>query len=109
MLEDVSDRLKKGLKGWTFKMVGEGAEEKMSSLQGLDLSDTKVTDDGLVHLETLYALQWIDLKYTLVTDAGLEHLAKLTSLQDLYLTGTKVTDEGVKRLQAQLPKCEIHF
>jgi hypothetical protein len=49
----------------------------------------------------------VDLSNTKVTDAGLVHLQGLTKLQELYLSKTNVTDAGVKKLQAELPKCRI--
>jgi hypothetical protein len=79
----------------------------LTSLQSLGLNGTKVTDVGLEHLKGLTSLQLLNLGDTQVTDAGLEHLKGLTNLQTLDLGGTSVTTAGVKDLQAALPKCKI--
>ncbi len=76
-------------------------------LQSLDLESTNVTDAGLEHLSGLTNLQSLDLEGTNVTDVGLEHLKGLANLQSLDLWGTKVTDAGVKTLQQVLPNCKI--
>ena len=49
----------------------------------------------------------VDLSSTRVTDAGLVHLQELPSLEVLDLRVTQVTVTGVKELRAALPKCEI--
>ncbi len=78
-----------------------------TDLQPLHLSYTTVTDAGLVHLKGLTNLQTLRLYNTEVSDAGLVHLKGLTKLQTLDLRETKVTDAAVKKLQADLPKCKI--
>ena len=72
----------------------------LTSLEDLDLSETRVTDAGLEHLSTLTSLRILNLSGTLVTDAGLEYLSTLTSIQDLNLSGTLVTDAGLEHLSA---------
>ena len=52
-------------------------------------------------------LQFLLLSNTNVTDAGLVHMKALTGLRYLNLHSTKVTDAGVKKLEAALPKCKI--
>ncbi len=71
----------------------------LTSLQELILRNTQITDAGLVHLEGLTSLGWLHLYNTKITDAGLVHLQGLTSLQELYLSGTKITDVGLVYLQ----------
>jgi len=67
------------------------------------LSNTQVTDVGLVHLKGLRKLDRLHLTGTQVTDAGLEHLKGLTNLEWLYLRSTQVTDAGVAELKKALP------
>ena len=55
----------------------------MTSLQGLGLWDTKVTDAGLVHLEGLAKLEALGLK------------------------NTQVSDAAVKKFQQALPNCKV--
>lgn len=52
----------------------------MTELDGLSLNGPRITDAGLVHLETL------------------------PKLKNLWLRGTAITDEGYRRLQAALPQ-----
>ena len=73
----------------------------------VNLSGTKVTDAGLVHLKGLTNLRWLDLGDTNVTDAGLVHLKGLTKLERLDLWSTKVSATGFKELQKALPNCQI--
>jgi len=71
----------------------------LSQVQSLDLSDTQVSDAGLVHLQGLSALQSLDLSDTQVSDAGLVHLQGLSALQSLNLMNTQVSDTGLAHLQ----------
>ena len=49
------------------------------------------------------------LSDTGVTDAGLVHLAKLGKLRNLHLNRTKVTLAGVETLVQALPNCKFEF
>lgn len=51
----------------------------------------------------------LDLSRTKISDAGLVHLKGLTSLTYLNLSATEVTKEGVEELKAALPNCQIFF
>jgi hypothetical protein len=73
--------------------------KKLPKLENLNLSNTRVTSAGLVHLSGLKNLKWLSLWNTPVDDDGLRHLAKLTKLQSLILDGTRVTDSGLKHLE----------
>jgi hypothetical protein len=79
---------------------------------GLDLRHTKVTDDGLRHLEGLSQIQQLalgndDPRFRLlvprpispITDAGLIHLKGLTRLMNLHLDGLPITDAGLDALK----------
>ena len=70
------------------------------------MSDTEVSDRGLVHLQTLSCLKVLRISTTYwaekgtVTDAGLEILAEMASLTSLWLHGQnsrlrKITAEGL--------------
>ena len=48
------------------------------------------------------------LSDTQITDAGLVHLQGLTKLASLSLPFIQVTDAGIAELQKTLPKCEIY-
>jgi len=62
-----------------YTSVGDSGMEKISALpqlQGLALSDSKVTDAGLLHLARLKNLRWIELRETNTTIEGIDRLRK---------------------------------
>jgi hypothetical protein len=71
------------------------------------LTNTRLTDAGLVHLRGLTSLQTLGLGNTQNTDAGLAHLQGRTGLQNLSLGGSQVTDAGLAQLRKALPACRI--
>jgi Leucine rich repeat len=78
------------------------------SLERLELSSARVTDEGLKALAGFSSLESLDLDGNAqITDAGLKELYGLTSLQSLNLAGTKVTRAGVELLTKALPECRI--
>jgi Leucine-rich repeat (LRR) protein len=78
--------------------------EGFDRLRELDLSDSKVTDEGLKPLADLPALASLRLKNTRITDAGFKaSLADKESLTRLDLTGTAVADETVAAWRAAKP------
>ena len=69
---------------------------------------SSTTDEQLAEkLKGLENLKPLDLSYTKITDTGLVHLKGLTKLEGLYLGQTKITPAGIKSLQEALPGCEI--
>ena len=50
----------------------------------------------------------LNLSRSKITDAGLVHLKGLTGLQTLDLGGTEVTDAGFADLKKALPNCKIY-
>ncbi len=72
--------------------------EGLSSLEILHLNGTDVFDEGLARLRGLIRLTTLGLRGTKVTDAGLAHLKGLSRLESLDLDGTKITDDGLARL-----------
>jgi hypothetical protein len=124
----------KALRGFRFVELPEGKIPKLPQVKvpfGLDLSGTKLTDEGLKELKNHKNLNWLELKdtevsdvglkelkdlknliylgllHTKVTDAGLKELKDLDKLTHLNLYETKVTGSGQKELQEALPKCTI--
>ncbi len=69
----------------------------LSHLQALDLSGTEITDAGLVHIKEMNALTSLTLPKG-VTDAGLARLQGLRALRTLNLAGTEVTNDGLMSL-----------
>ena len=79
--------------------------EDLQNLQGLRelrrlaLTDTQVSDEGLVHLQGLVSLWAVHLHGTRITDRGLESLKGLSNLQGLGLTRTAVTGSFLQHFQ----------
>jgi hypothetical protein len=71
----------------------------MMEITGFDMSETPITDGGLIHVGRLASLVYLQLADTNITDAGLEKLSGLRNLEVLDLTNTKVTQDGAKHLQ----------
>ncbi len=76
--------------------------QRLRQLTTLDLSRrSQITDAGLVHLQGLPHLTTLDLSWSQqITDAGLVHLQGLSSLTNLFLAGcNQITDAGLAHLQ----------
>jgi hypothetical protein len=72
----------------------------VKSLRVLSLNGTRIDDAGLKHLEGLTGMWQLLLDDTKVGDAGLLHLRGFTGMEEwLGLSGTQVTDGGIKHLQ----------
>jgi CheY-like chemotaxis protein len=74
--------------------------QSLTNLQELHLDHSDITDEGLQLLTTLPNLEILDLKGTKITDAGLIHVGRLTGLKGLYLTRTAITDAGLEHLRS---------
>jgi hypothetical protein len=77
------------------------------SLEGLNLSWTKVTDETLADLALFPKLTHLWLNRTGLTNAVIPHLARCKSLKFVTLGSTEVDAEGVKRLQRLRPKLRV--
>ncbi len=97
----------KGEKGDTeLKSVAPHLKD-LRQVTGLHMQDSRVTDDGLMHLAEVNNIGLIVLRNTAVTDRGLQYLRHMDKLWYLDLTGMRVTDEGIASLKQALPKLEI--
>ena len=72
---------------------------KLSQLERLELSSSRVAADGLAALRRLSRLRQLRLAETHVTDAALSHLGGLTRLEELDLSHTQITDGGIAHLK----------
>ena len=79
----------------------------LTQLGTLSLNNTRVTDAGLVHLRGLTQFNGLGLNDTTVTDAGLMHLRRLTQLRWLGLRSTQATDAGLAQLQELTQLCAL--
>lgn len=67
-------------------------------LEKLDLSGTKLDEQGLVYIGQLFALQELRLERTGTSDTGLAYLANLNKLRVLNLWQTSISDNGLPYL-----------
>jgi hypothetical protein len=83
-----------------------------TELRTLDLSHTRVTDLGFVHLKKLRNVTAVNLYYAeLVGDGACAVMKLWPKLQTLNMRGTKVTDTGVAHLagHAGLESIDVGF
>ena len=90
-----------GLTVTDARMVHVG---EFARLRTLHLDRSFVSDSGLAHLNDLSK---VDLTLTRVTDAGLVHLKGTINLKQLSVLATRVTDSGMKELKRALPSLTI--
>jgi hypothetical protein len=80
---------------------------KVPHLRELDVSGTKITDDGMQHILRLKRLTVLDLASTGITERGLMPLAACSELRELDLMGVQVDESVVYQLRKALPRCDI--
>jgi hypothetical protein len=73
----------------------------------LDISYTKVTDKGFMHLQQLPKLQTLNLVGTAVTTNGLMQLKNNQALQVVYIYQSAVPKKDYAALKTALPKITI--
>ncbi len=81
----------------------------MHKLEQLRLSGPNISDAGLKAVAQLSGLRFLHLIDAPITDVGLDQLHSLDHLESLYLDGTRVTDEGLGRLVAAMPGVHLHI
>ncbi|MCH7725407.1 MAG: hypothetical protein IH991_02835 [Planctomycetes bacterium] len=69
----------------------------LTALEKLELYQTRVSDDGLLHLQKLKKLRELALPHG-ITDRGLAHLTGLTELETIDHVGEGITDVGAASL-----------
>lgn len=67
-------------------------------MRQLVLANTPTTDVHLDHLRSTLGLERLDLSGTRISDEGIEKIANLPLLHDLALDRTGITDRSLKRL-----------
>jgi internalin A len=78
----------------------------LPNLQRLDLSHTRITDEGMLHLKTATAIRELNLMYAeLVTDQGMSAIRNWKMLKRLNLRGTRVSN-GTLEIVGRLPQIE---
>lgn len=102
------------------------------SLTSIGLTDTQITDEGLVHLKNLKNLQRLYMGRTRITSKGVAQLTDMPQLESLSFSASSVddamtallaemktlrklelhgpfTDKLKAELRQKLPKCEIKY
>lgn len=77
-----------------------------NSLRIVCFSFTKLDDEDLEKLSSLFWLPALDLSSSQVRDAGLKHLSRLKEMSDLYLDSLAIEGEGLKYLK-DCPKLSL--
>jgi hypothetical protein len=80
---------------------------KLTTLTRLHLSNTNITDAGLVKLQTLQELQSLNLVGTKITAQGLAKLSGLKKLKNLYLYKTAVGNNDWSVLKKTFPTTQV--
>jgi len=79
---------------------------RLPHLRRLDLSHTRISDEGLLHLKAAPAITELNLFYSeWITDQGLTAIRNWKQLKRLNLRGTRISD-GTLALVAKLPGIE---
>ena len=90
----------------TDNILGDLA--RMPSLVGLNLARTAITDAGFAELANAERLETLCFKKTAITDAGLACLVDLPNLRNIDMRHTTVTDAGIKTLR-KMPQLQQVF
>ena len=76
-------------------------------LRLLDLSFTRVSDEGLRAVTSQSELRHISLINCRVTDRSVASLVRLTHLREIYLAKTSVSSQATEQLRRKFPNCRI--
>jgi hypothetical protein len=74
---------------------------KILTIKALILNGTRVTDEGLQHIEAL-PLEYLYLGETAISDAGLTILKRITSLKEVSLRNARASAGGIRDLKRAL-------
>jgi len=78
----------------------------LPNLQRLDLSHTRITDEGMLHLKAATSIRELNLMYAeLVTDQGMSAIRNWKMLKRLNLRGTRVAN-GTLEILSRMPQIE---
>lgn len=73
--------------------------EVVPNLTSLDLSDTDISDVGMVHIGKFKKLKRLSLFYCNISNSCLRHLSQLSDLESLNLDSRDIGDTGVWHLR----------
>lgn len=91
------------------KVTDEGLKTvgKLARLRKLNLNRTQVTGAGIGHLKELKDLEWLNLYGTPVDDSALPAIAQNRKLKSLYLYNTQISEEGIDKLRKSMSQTKI--
>ncbi|KJE98123.1 hypothetical protein CAOG_008139 [Capsaspora owczarzaki ATCC 30864] len=93
----------------TVTPVGMQHFSNLKHLKRLDLSgNSYLTDDSIARLVDS-PLQVLNVSNTPLTDKCVSSLTSMSALQELDVRETKLSVNARSRLQAALPKCQVHI
>ena len=96
---------------WVDDLGGSVARDPSGEVTGVNLRATWVTDTDLKKLNDYPKLSWLDLSLTRITDQGLQELKGLPGVTDLNLRFAEyVTDEGLAAIKGwkNLEQLNVH-
>lgn len=96
---------------WIEDLGGSVERDESGAVTGVDLRATWVTDTDLRKLTQFPKLAWLDLSLTRITDQGMSELKDLPGIVDLNLRFAEyVTDEGLAALKGwrKLERLNVH-
>ena len=77
------------------QLMGDG---RLPTLKTVDLSRTRVTDEGLIALLSLDSIMWMQLNHTKITDRGLAAAEHSRQLLMIKASDTLITDRALERI-----------
>ena len=79
-----------------------------TSLLNLDLCETEVGNDVIIHLAKIKTLRELNIRHTKVTDESVPLLEKMKNLQVLVFWNTEITEQGRELLERALPHAKLY-
>ena len=95
----LSDIVEKAIRAELKKPEGKLTKADLDRVEGLELQNTGVTNDGLREVAKLQNLKFLDLGKAKITNEGIKALVKLPKLSNLSLRGCKrISDPALMEL-----------
>ena len=79
------------------------------NLVRINLTQTRITDQGLILLKGINKLQYLNLTGTKITGKGLLALKSLKEIQQIYLYQSAVNKQEEQALKKGFPKAILDF
>ncbi|CAG9864515.1 unnamed protein product [Phyllotreta striolata] len=90
--------------------VLECIADNCPNINGLDINGSSVTDAGIKKLSNLKRLRCINLSATKITDEGIVHLVKGPSgsvLKELIIENAEISEFGLRQIAEHCPNLEV--